>query len=257
MEELIDNIRARVHEVARRGIVPFVIGGDHTVTWPAATAVADVHGYGNVGMIHFDAHADTAEPIDGHLASHGTPMRRLITSGAIPGQNFVQVGLRGHWPPAPVWDWMANQGMRWHLMDEVLERGFNAVMADAIAEALDGPSLLYISVDIDAIDPGQAPATGTPEPGGLVAADVLRMVRHLAYRLPVVGMDVVELAPAYDHADLTVNLAHRLFMECLAGMAARRRDAGTSVEVGDSDVTIQRSRTPADVDRLHQRPPLP
>ena len=93
------------------------------------------------------------------------------------------------------------------------------------AEALDGPDLLYISIDIDSLDPAYAPATGTPEPGGIVAADLLRMVRKLAYEHNVVGMDVVEVAPAYDHADCTVNVANRLFMECLAGMAAKRRDA--------------------------------
>ncbi|MEZ5271149.1 MAG: agmatinase [Ilumatobacteraceae bacterium] len=226
VDEGLANIRARVHEVASRRIVPFVIGGDHSVTWPAATAVADVYGYGNVGMIHFDAHADTADECDGNLASHGTPMRRLIDSGAIPGRNFVQVGLRSYWPPEDVWDWMAAQGMRWHLMDEIWDRGFKAVMADAVAEAMEGCEFLYISIDIDSLDPAYAPGTGTPEPGGLVAADLMRMVRELAYRHPVVAMDVVEVAPPYDHADCTVNVAHRLFTECLAGMAARRRDTG-------------------------------
>lgn len=225
IEPALANIEARVHEVARRGIVPFVIGGDHTITWPAATAVARVHGFGNVGMVHFDAHADTANEIEGNLASHGTPMRRLIESGAIPGRNFVQIGLRSYWPGADVWEWMGAQGMRWHLMDEVTDRGLRAVMADAVAEATDGPSKIYLSIDIDALDPAHAPGTGTPEPGGLVAAELLRAVRELAYHVDIVGMDVVEVAPAYDHADLTVNVANRLFMECLAGMAASRRDS--------------------------------
>lgn len=224
VETSLANIKARVHEVASRRIVPFVIGGDHTITWPSATAVADVYGHGHVGMVHFDAHADTADTIDGNLASHGTPMRRLIESGAIPGRNFVQVGLRSYWPPEETWDWMAGQGMRWHLMDEIWDRGFKAVLADAVDEALDGPSHLYISVDIDSLDPAFAPATGTPEPGGLTAIDLMHAIRELAYRHHVVAMDVVEVAPAYDHADCTVNIAHRLFTECLAGMAARRRD---------------------------------
>ncbi|MDO8361806.1 MAG: agmatinase [Actinomycetota bacterium] len=230
VDQSLANVKARVAEVASRRIVPFVIGGDHSITWPAATAVAEVYGFGNVGMVHFDAHADTADHCDGNLASHGTPMRRLIDSGAIPGRNFVQIGLRSYWPPKPTWDWMAAQGMRWHLMDEIWERGFQAVMADAVAEALDGPEYLYISVDIDALDPAYAPATGTPEPGGIVAADLLRVVRELAHRHTVVAMDVVEVAPAYDHADCTVNVANRLFMECLAGMGAKRRDVagGTS-----------------------------
>ena len=91
----------------------------------AACAVADVHGYGNVGIVHFDAHADTADIIDGNLASHGTPMRRLIESGAIPGDRFVQVGLRGYWPPADTFDWMREQGMVWHTMQEIWDRGWS------------------------------------------------------------------------------------------------------------------------------------
>ena len=126
------NIRDRVHAVASRGIVPVILGGDHSITWPAATAVADVHGYGNVGIVHFDAHADTADEIEGNLASHGTPMRRLIESGAVPGTHFVQVGLRGYWPPQDTFEWMLEQGMTWHTMQEIWDRGFKDVMRDAV-----------------------------------------------------------------------------------------------------------------------------
>jgi len=217
------NIRERVHQVASRGIVPVILGGDHSITWPAATAVADVHGYGNVGIVHFDAHADTADHIDGNLASHGTPMRRLIESGAVPGDRFVQVGLRGYWPPADTFAWMREQGMVWHTMHEIWERGFKEVMADAVSEALSKADHLYLSVDVDVMDPAHAPGTGTPEPGGMTSVDLLRMVRRLALEHDLVGMDVVEVSPAYDVSDLTVNAAHRIVFEALAGMAERRR----------------------------------
>lgn len=219
------NIRAKVHEVARRGIVPIVIGGDHSITWPAATAVADHHGWGKVGLVHFDAHADTADIIDGNLASHGTPMRRLIESGAVLGRNFVQVGLRGYWPPPDVFAWMQEQGLRWHLMHEIWERGSAAVVADAITEAMEGCDALYLSVDIDVLDPGFAPGTGTPEPGGMNPADLLRAVREIALRANVVALDVVEVAPPYDWADNTVNNAHRVVLEVLAALAERKRRA--------------------------------
>ncbi len=222
------NIKWRVHEVARRGIVPLLLGGDHSITWPAATAVADVVGHGNVGVVHFDAHADTADIIDGNLASHGTPIRRLIESGAIPGDRFVQVGLRGYWPPAETFAWMREQGMVWHTMQEIWERGFHAVLDDAVSEALSQADYLYISVDVDSLDPAHAPGTGTPEPGGLTTVDLFRAVRELARRHNVVGVDVVEVAPAYDVSELTVNAAHRIAMEALAGMAARRRDLGSA-----------------------------
>ncbi len=221
------NIRTRVHDVASRGIVPIVLGGDHSITWPAATAVADVHGHGNVGVVHFDAHADTADIIDGNLASHGTPIRRLIESGAVPGDRFVQIGLRGYWPPAEVFEWMREQRMVWHTMQEIWDRGIKAVMADAIAEALAKADKLYISLDVDSLDPAFAPGTGTPEPGGLAPFDLLRVVRQLALEHDVVGMDVVEVAPAYDVSDLTVNVAHRMVFEALAAMAVRRRDAAS------------------------------
>jgi agmatinase len=216
------NIRRRVGEVASRGIFPVVLGGDHSITWPAATAVAEARGFGRIGVVHFDAHADTAAELDGNLASHGTPMRRLIESGAVLGRNFVQIGLRGYWPGQETFEWMRGQSMRWHRMQEIWERGLPAVMDDGVSEALQGAEGIYLSLDIDVLDPGFAPGTGTPEPGGLNPADLLRAVRRLAIETPLVAMDVVEVAPAYDWAELTVNNAHRAVLELLAGLAIRR-----------------------------------
>ncbi len=220
------NIRAKVGGIAALGILPVVIGGDHSITWPAASGVAESVGWGELGVLHFDAHADTADVIDGNLASHGTPMRRLIESGAVRGRNFVQVGLRGYWPPPDVFAWMRDQGMRWHLMQEVWERGSRAVVADAIAAAVDGCKALYLSVDIDVLDPGFAPGTGTPEPGGMSPADLLRAVRQIALDTPLAAADIVEVSPPYDHADTTVNCAHRVAMEIFAALAHRRRASG-------------------------------
>jgi len=215
-------IRARVAEVAERGIFPVVLGGDHSITWPSATAVSAAHGFGTIGVVHFDAHADTADSIDGNLASHGTPMRRLIESGAVAGSNFVQVGLRGYWPDAATFAWMRAQGMHYHRMQEVVERGLDAVLDDALAQATAGCDAVYLSVDIDVLDPGFAPGTGTPEPGGLSPVELLRAVRRLAIEAPLVALDVVEVAPPYDHGEVTLNNAHRVVLEVLAGLAARR-----------------------------------
>lgn len=218
-------IRERVHEVVSRGIVPIVIGGDHSVTLPSATAVADVVGRGRLGIVHFDAHADTAPESFGNPLSHGTPMRRLVESGAVPGPNFVQVGLRGYWPPRQVFDWMQGEGMRWHLMDEVWRLGIAEVTRQAIAQALDGPEFIYLSVDIDVLDPGFAPGTGTPEPGGMNPADLLRAIRDVALYTKVVAMDVVEVAPALDPAELTAQNANRCILELISASAAKRRQA--------------------------------
>lgn len=221
-------IRARVSEIAGRRIVPIVIGGDHSITYPSATAVADAYGRGSVGLVHFDAHADTALESWGNLASHATPMRRLIDSGAIPGRNFVQLGLRGYWPPKETFAWMRDHGMRWHLMAEMLDRGVETVIDEAITQALEGPEFIYLSVDIDVLDPGFAPGTGTPEPGGMQPADLLRAIRKVVLRTNVVAMDVVEVSPPYDHAEITAQNANRCILEAIAALAAKRTRGGNS-----------------------------
>ena len=215
-------IYRKVLEVASTGAIPIVLGGDHSITWPSATAVAEVRRPGSIGIIHFDAHADTATDTWGVLAGHGTPMRRLIESGAVKGSNFVQVGLRGYWPPPDTFAWMQEQGMRWHLMREVEERGAEAVIDDAIAEALDGPDTIYISVDIDVIDPGSAPGTGTPEPGGFLTRELLRAVRRIALACDIAGMDIVEVSPPYDHAEVTAMAANRVALEVISALAQKK-----------------------------------
>ena len=212
----------KVREVAATGAIPIVLGGDHSITWPAASAIAEVRAPGTIGIVHFDAHADTAPEDWGQLAGHGTPMRRLIESGAVKGRNFVQVGLRGYWPPVETFRWMQDQGMRWHFMREIEERGAEAVIDQAIAEALDGPDAVYLSLDIDVIDPGMAPGTGTPEPGGMLTREVLRAVRRIVHAVPFAGMDVVEVAPPYDHAETTAMAANRAVLEAIGALAAKK-----------------------------------
>jgi agmatinase len=215
-------IYRKVREVAETGAIPIVLGGDHSITWPSATAVAEVRRPGTLGIVHFDAHADTAPEDWGVLAGHGTPMRRLIESGAVAGRNFVQVGLRGYWPPVDVFAWMHEQGMRWHLMREIEERGMEAVVDHAIGEALDGADAIYLSVDIDVLDPGMAPGTGTPEPGGLLTRELLRAIRRIVGAVDLAGMDIVEVSPPYDHAEVTAMAANRCAMEAIAALAAKR-----------------------------------
>jgi formimidoylglutamase len=216
----------KVLDVATTGAIPIVLGGDHSITWPSASAIAEVRRPGRVGIVHFDAHADTANDSWGQLAGHGQPMRRLIESGAIDGRNFVQVGLRGYWPPAPVLDWMHEHGLRWHLMTEIEERGAEAVVDDAIAEALDGPDSIYLSIDIDVVDPGLAPGTGTPEPGGLMTRELLRAVRRIVGSVDLAGMDIVEVSPPYDWAESTAMIANRVALEAISALAVKRRDGG-------------------------------
>ena len=222
-ERTFANIRSFVSDIAGTGAVPVILGGDHGVTWPNVTGIADVRGFGKLGVVHFDAHADTAPDLQGVLASHGTPMRRLIESGAVKGKNFVQVGLRGYWPGPDIRSWMEQQGMRTHFMAEIQRHGFDTVLERAINEALDDADHLFISVDIDVVDPSAAPGTGSPEPGGLSSHEILRAIRRLAAEVGIVGMDIVEVSPPYDAGNnITCLLAHRCVLEGLTGIAMRR-----------------------------------
>ena len=215
-------IHEKVRRVARAGAIPVVLGGDHSITYPSAAAVARVVDPATVGVIHFDAHADTALDQWGSLIGHGQPMRRLIEEGWVAGANFVQIGLRGYWPDEATFTWMRRQGMRWHTQVELEERGVESVIDDAIAEALDGPDQIYVSVDVDVVDPGMAPGTGTPESGGMLGRELLRAIRRIVSAVELAGMDVVEVSPPYDHAEITSMLAMDCVMEALSALAAKR-----------------------------------
>lgn len=215
-----------VEGIASAGAVPLILGGDHTITWPDVTGVARARGWGRISVIHFDAHADTGDIEFGSLIGHGQPMRRLIESGAARGDRFFQIGLRGYWPPPDILDWMAQQRMRSYEMTEIVTRGFEVVLDEVLAKAMEDCDGVFLSVDIDVVDPGSAPGTGTPEPGGLTSRQLLDAVRRIAYEVPLVGIDVVEVAPPFDHADITAILGNRVVLEVLSGMA--RRKAGGS-----------------------------
>jgi agmatinase len=219
------DLQAAVYAVARTGAIPLILGGDHTIAWPDAAGVAQHVGQARISMIHFDAHADTGNIEFGSLIGHGQPMRRLIESGAVRGDRFLQIGLRGYWPPPETLDWMAEQRMRSYEMSEIGARGLDECLTEAFGIALDECEGVFLSVDIDVCDPGHAPGTGTPEPGGLTARQLLDSVRRIGYELPVLGMDVVEVSPPYDHAEITSFLANRVVLEALTGIARRRHDA--------------------------------
>jgi agmatinase len=220
-----------VTAIAEADAFPLVLGGDHSITYPNVKGLANAMGMGKIGIIHFDAHADTGESNFGLLYGHGTPMRRLIESGAARGDRFLQIGLRGYWPEPPILDWMGEQGMRWYEMTEVVQRGLDACLTEAFERAMDGTDGVFLSVDIDVVDPGMAPGTGTPEPGGLTSRQLLDAVRRCGLELPLVGMDIVEVSPPYDGPGaVTAALANRVVLEALCGIAVQFRDEKAAAE---------------------------
>ncbi len=215
-------IERTVGEALGAGAVAVVLGGDHGVAEPAIRACARRHG--PLGLVHFDAHTDTGSEVFGVEVSHGTPMRRLVEQGHVDPRRYLQLGLRGYWPGEAEFAWQAERGIASVFMHELREIGVGAAVERALAVVGEGPA--YLSVDIDVLDPAFAPGTGTPEPGGMTSADLLRACRELASGLDLVGADLVEVIPtAVGSADVTALAAERIVREILTGIALRRRRA--------------------------------
>ncbi|MGI9219939.1 MAG: agmatinase family protein [Woeseiaceae bacterium] len=221
-------------------VIPFIIGGDHSLMYADVAAITDVYGKGNVGVIHFDAHYDAGKYNFGHLIGHGTPVYRLIEEGLVPGKNFIQVALRGYYPDEESFAWMREQGFRYHTMAEIEHRGWDAVMEDVVKEAREGPEFLFISFDIDTLDPAFVPGTGTPEPGGLTPREAFPILRRLCAESNVVGFELVELAPLMDPTYVSALNANRLIRECLTGIAMRKK--GITEEHYLSPLTVDDAR---------------
>ena len=213
-------IEATVGQVLAAGVLPAVLGGDHSVTEPAVRACAAAHG--PVGVMHFDTHTDTGAEVFGVERSHGTFMKRLIDAGDVDGSRYAQIGLRGYWPGEHEFAWQAERGITSLFMHDVRDLGIREVVTRAIAAV--GPGPVYLTVDVDVLDPAFIPGTGTPEPGGMTASDLLLGVRTVAAELDLVGLDVVEVIPtAVGSADFASLVADRVVREALTGVAMRRR----------------------------------
>ena len=208
-----------VREVVEAGVVPIVLGGDHSITEPNVRAVASASP--PVGLLHFDTHADTGFEVFGVERSHGTPMYRLVEAGLVDPARYVQIGLRGYWPTEREFAWQRERGITSFFMHHVRERGLDEVLEDALRVIGNGPT--FITVDIDVLDPAFAPGTGTPEPGGLTTAELLWAVREAASRLEIIGADLVEVIPTtVGSADITALAGDRIVRELLTGLALKR-----------------------------------
>jgi agmatinase len=212
-------VQQEVEAVYRANAIPFLVGGDHSVALPSLRAAAAARG--PVAVVHVDAHLDTSGPeVWGEAFHHGTPLRHAIAEGLIERGQLYQIGIRapfGH----PEEDALVHaHGARIFGMEEIDARGAT-VVAGEIAERI-GDRLVYLTFDVDGIDPAFAPGTGTPVPGGLSSREALALLRGLV-GIRLCGMDLVEVAPNLDHADMTCHLAAHLLFEVLALAALRAR----------------------------------
>ncbi|MEM9490071.1 MAG: agmatinase, partial [Myxococcota bacterium] len=223
------SVNAEVSGVVASDAAPFLVGGDHTITLPALRAVAAK--YGPVAVVHVDAHLDTSSPeVWGEPFHHGTPLRHALTEGLIAEGQLYQIGIRGAWGGGDDSALSEEHGARIISADVVETQGIDVIMAE-IRQRI-GTRPVYITFDIDGVDPAFAPGTGTPVPGGLSSREALRLIRALA-GIHLVGMDLVEVAPNLDHADITCHLAAHLLFEGAALVALR---AGAP-SAGDPDKT--------------------
>jgi guanidinopropionase len=211
------DIEAHVAAIVAAGVVPLSIGGDHSISYSILRAVGAKR---PVGMIHIDAHCDTSGIYEGSKFHHGGPFRQAVLDGVLDPERTIQIGIRGG--ADYLWEFSTDSGMSVLHAEQAVAMGMEAVAAKARAVVGDGP--VYISFDIDSVDPGFAPGTGTPEVGGLAPREVLQLLRALS-GVDVVGADVVEVAPQYDATTNTAQIAAQvLFTQlCLAVTALERR----------------------------------
>ena len=219
--ERIETFFRSVHEA---GVLPLSAGGDHLVTLP----ILKVLGKGRpLGLVHFDAHTDTWDRYYGEYKyTHGTPFRRAIEEGVLDPKRTVQIGIRGSLYTPEDKDWGLAQGIRVIEIEEFDKLGVEKTIAEARRVAGEGP--VYVSFDVDGLDPVYAPGTGTPEIGGFTTAEAQRMVRGLR-GLDIVGADVVEVSPPFDQSGMTALVAVTMMWEILCLMAERvGREKGRS-----------------------------
>ncbi|HEX2784095.1 MAG TPA: agmatinase [Ilumatobacteraceae bacterium] len=205
-----ERIRAFYAPLLDAGLTTVSMGGDHTIVLPILRAMA--HQHGPVGLVHVDAHTDINDSMFGERIAHGTPFRRAVEEGLLDCARVAQIGVRGTGYQADDFDWSRQQGFRVVQVEECWHRSLEPLMAEVRAQLGTGP--VYLSFDIDGLDPSFAPGTGTPEIGGLTIWQGIEIIRGCR-GLNLVGCDVVEVAPIYDVSGTTSLVAANLLYEML------------------------------------------
>lgn len=214
-----DSLRA-LYQGCEQTFVPILIGGDHSITCPSVKAFVDRTPGKKVGILHFDAHHDVRNFEAGGV-TNGTPFRGLLEAGVVEGRNIVQIGIRGFMNSKPYHEYVLAHGVTVYTARDVRRRGMETVLAEALAIALDGAEVLYVSFDVDAIDQAHAPGCPAIGTGGLDPWDALDALYHLGTRPEVQALDLVCIDPTVDVRNITSRLAVQFLLHFLAGVATR------------------------------------
>nr|WP_320161090.1 agmatinase [uncultured Methanoregula sp.] len=217
LEESLEDIVVFYRDLSAAGIVPVTAGGDHSITFPILKGMAPKE---KIGLVHFDSHCDTAPPIHGSGFAHGSPMRNAVEAGLVDPKRTIQIGIRGS--SEPLWQFSYDNNMRVLHIEEFYELGWKNVIREI--RNLMGDAPVYVSFDIDCLDPAFAPGTGTPVAGGMTTLDALQTLRGLK-GLNIIGGDLVEVSPPYDPMGITALAGATILFEilCLAAGSPQGR----------------------------------
>ncbi len=221
IELSIGHITAMVAETAGTGAIPMLVGGDTSMLYPGVKGIANKHGAGSFGLLHLSAHPDS-ERNDAHTISDRQAVFRLLDEGVVNGSDTIQVGLRGPDVDASNLQWLRDQGVRYHTMAEIRQRGFEAVLKRVRREVDKGPDAFFVSVDVSALAPAEMIAAGRAEANGLSIEQVRMAIRHVCAAKDIVGFEITDLAPMMDLSRLSVMHANAVLNACLGGIAVRK-----------------------------------
>jgi agmatinase len=217
----VNHIADMVAETASTGAIPMLVGGDTSMLFPGVKGIADAHGAGAFGLLHFSAHPDIEDKSD-HTLSDRQALFRLLDQEIVNGSDTVQVGLRGPDVSIESLQRLRDENVRYHTMAEIQKSGFDEVLKRVLREVEKGPDKFFVSIDVSVIDPGQLIAAGRVVANGMGIDEVTKSIRYVCAAKDIVGFEITDLAPMLDYSEMSVTNANALLNACLIGIAVRK-----------------------------------